>query len=62
MSSLTAVSREGVGDGQRLTCADVAVWHHLRAYVAVREAEQAHGARGSVWDWCMRRVGARERH
>ena len=48
MSSLTAVSREGVGDGQRLTCADVAVWRHLRVYVAVREMEQACKARGSV--------------
>ena len=39
-------------NGQRLTCADVAVWHHLRAYVAVHEAEQAlgaHEARGRTW-------------
>ena len=57
MSSLTAVSREGVGDGQRLTCADVAVWHHLRAYVAIREAEQA---RGSMWE-TLTAHGARAR-
>ena len=36
-------------NGQRLTCADVAVWRHLRAYVAVREAKQARGAHGRAW-------------
>ena len=29
-------------------CADVAVWRHLMAYVAGREAQQVRGARGSV--------------
>ena len=44
-------------NGQRLTCADVAVWHHLRAYVAICEAEQA---RGSMWETLTVR-GARAR-
>ena len=53
-------------NSQKMTCADVAVWHHLRAYVAVCEAEQArgvrgvHGARGVRENWHMRRVEACE--
>ena len=36
-------------NSQRLTCADVAVWRHLRAYVAVRETKQVRGAHGKAW-------------
>ena len=43
-------------NGQRMTCADVAVWCHLRAYVAGREAQQARGARGARgWAWELAR-------
>ena len=47
------------GQSQRMTCANMAVWPHLKAYVAVHEAEQARGARGN---WRVRCVGAWERH
>ena len=43
-------------NGQRMTYADVAVWRHLRAYVAEREAQQARDAHGWAWDLRVRRV------
>ena len=45
-------------NGQRMTCADVVVWRHLRAYVAGREAQQARGALGARgWAWELARGG-----
>ena len=35
-------------NGQRMTCADMAVWRHSRADMAVRETEQERGARVSA--------------
>ena len=46
-------------NSQLLTCADVEVWCHPKADVAVRETEQARGVRGSAcgtWGWRVRRV------
>ena len=52
-------------NGQRLTCANIAVWHHLRAYMAVRKRSRRveHvGHMGKRGNWRVRSVGARERH
>ena len=47
---------------QWLTRANVAVWRHLRAYVAVHEMEQAHGSTWERGNWRVRCVGTRERY
>ena len=41
--------RSGQVNGQRMTCADVAVWRHPRADMVVRETEQAHMACVNAW-------------
>ena len=41
---------------QRMTCAVVAMWWHLKAYVVGREAQQARGVRGARgWAWELAR-------
>ena len=43
-----------------MTCADVSVWHHPRADVAIREMDKAHVSAWGPWRPCVLACEARE--